>query len=312
MDLRLFRIRPAEAYPIVLERRRIFVLPTRSGLLFAFTLFAMLLASINYTLSLGYALTFLLAGVGVTSTFHAYRNLLGIEVNGGHGTPAHVGDMVGFEFRLNEKARRDRFAIGVINSEDTVVTDLPASSTLHVRLTCRAIRRGPLDAGRIVIETRFPLGLVRAWSVFTPDHTVIVYPAIEREAPSPPCGGEDHDGESSASEGSDDFAGLRGHRDTDSPRQMAWKAIARTDTLISKSFTASAGQQLDLRWFDLPDTLDTEARLSRLTRWVVDAAAQAREYTLTLPDQSIGPGHDATHRDRCLTALALFGMSAHS
>jgi hypothetical protein len=48
-----------------LDRRRVYILPTRAGLLFGLALFTMLLTAINYALALGYALTFLLAGVGL-------------------------------------------------------------------------------------------------------------------------------------------------------------------------------------------------------------------------------------------------------
>ena len=53
-----------------LERWRIYILPTRAGLLFGLALFTMLLAAINYGLALGFALTFLLASVGLVSMLH--------------------------------------------------------------------------------------------------------------------------------------------------------------------------------------------------------------------------------------------------
>ena len=59
----LFRVGGPEAAPIRLGQRRIFVLPTRFGLAVGATLMAMLLASINYGLSLGFALTFLIGSV---------------------------------------------------------------------------------------------------------------------------------------------------------------------------------------------------------------------------------------------------------
>jgi hypothetical protein len=59
---------------------------------------AMLLASINYTLSLGFALTFLIGSVAWISIHHAFRNLVGLSINAGPqaeavfcGTPARFG-----------------------------------------------------------------------------------------------------------------------------------------------------------------------------------------------------------------------------
>ena len=55
----LIRSRRIDGGPVVLDRKRIYILPTRRGLLFAVFLLVMLLGSINYALSLGFVLTFL-------------------------------------------------------------------------------------------------------------------------------------------------------------------------------------------------------------------------------------------------------------
>ena len=46
----------------VLTQRNLYILPTKAGWGFCVTLLVMLLASVNYQLNLGYALTFLLGG----------------------------------------------------------------------------------------------------------------------------------------------------------------------------------------------------------------------------------------------------------
>ena len=55
-------------------------------------------------------------------------------------------------------------------------------------------------------------------------------------------------------------------------------------------------------------SLDEEARLSQLARWVVDAEAHGERYGLTLPGMQLGPDRGPEHRHRCLAALALFGL----
>ena len=67
----LFRWQSDGSNPIVLTQRRVFILPTGAGLLFAAMLVVMLLGAINYTLALGHALVFLLAGLGMTGMVHA-------------------------------------------------------------------------------------------------------------------------------------------------------------------------------------------------------------------------------------------------
>jgi len=61
--------------PVRLDLRRIFILPTRSGIIFGLILMAMLIGSINYNNSLGFLLTFTLVGLGLVSILHTFRNL---------------------------------------------------------------------------------------------------------------------------------------------------------------------------------------------------------------------------------------------
>ena len=66
--------------PATLERRRLYILPTRAGLAFAALLFLMLLAGLNYANSLALFLTFLLTGFALVVMQQCHRNLLGTEV----------------------------------------------------------------------------------------------------------------------------------------------------------------------------------------------------------------------------------------
>ncbi|MEO6154189.1 MAG: DUF58 domain-containing protein, partial [Thermomonas sp.] len=47
-------------------------------------------------------------------------------------------------------------------------------------------------------------------------------------------------------------------------------------------------------------------RIRRLARWIDDAEREGRRYALALPGQALIPmGMGASHRHRCLRALAL-------
>src|SRR3981081_499344 len=57
----LFQLRGAESGEVFLNQRRVFIIPTKAGLGFGAMLLTLFIGSVNYTLSLGFALTFLLA-----------------------------------------------------------------------------------------------------------------------------------------------------------------------------------------------------------------------------------------------------------
>ena len=77
-------------------------------------------------------------------------------------------------------------------------------------------------------------------------------------------------------QGQDDFVGLRRYAPGDSLRQVAWKAFARGQPVMTKQFSGLEAGELWLTWLDLPADMRLEARLSRLTRWVLEAGARAR------------------------------------
>lgn len=303
------RARP-ESGPVFLSQKRVYILPTRHGWTFAFALLLMLIGSINYGLSLGFILTFLLAGMGVVSILHTFRNLAHLTVTPGRVDPAYAGGDARFRLHLSNPSRFARWALAGRRGEANAACDIPAHGSGELVLAVNAPRRGWLPLGRVTLETRYPLGLLRAWSYVQPDLKALVYPRPD-DAPLPALTDIPDAGEAlSAGSGTDDFAGLRGHTPSDSPRHIAWKSVARGSTLLTKTFHGRAARELWLDFDALPASLDLEQRLSRLARWVLDADAAGVAYTLRLPGTVAGPSTGDAHRDACLKALALFQAPA--
>ena len=87
---------------------------------------------------------------------------------------------------------------------------------------------------------------------------------------------------------------------------IAWKAVARGETLLTKVFTGRASMEMWFDWKDLPPGLDTEARLSRLARWVLLAHASGLRYGVKLPGVELPLGSSDEHERACLRELALY------
>lgn len=300
--------RGAESGSIVLDRRRIYILPTRQGLIFALSLLAMLIGSINYGLSLGYVLTFMLGGVAVVGILHTYKNLRGLRITDAGTLAAFAGEDA--VFQLGFEAPGPRFALSVRWRDSApALFDVEAVQRVGVRVPTS--RRGRLKPGRFTLSTVYPLGLFRAWSHVEFDHDVVVYPKpSETRAEFGAAGEPGRTARESTREGSEDFAGLRAWQPGDSPRQVAWKIVARSDVLATKRFSDAEGGEVLLEWDALPG-LDIEARLSQLARMALDAEHGGLRYGLRLPGVEIAPGNGAPHRQRCLEALALFGLPEH-
>jgi uncharacterized protein (DUF58 family) len=294
---------------VVLTQRRVYILPTGNGVLFGVVLVLMLLGSINYTLALGFILTFLLAGLAIAAILHTYRNLAHLAIDPGRVDPAFAGGALCFHLHLDNATPFDRIAIHACCGPAIDRIDVPARSSAVATLALPAERRGWLPLPRIVIETRYPLGLWRAWSVLRTDVRGLVYPRPD-ESPLPPPSVVPERGETThTGAGTDDFAGLRPYQPSDSPRHVAWKSVAREEVLLTKMFSGRGAAELWLDFDSGPLSEQTEARLSRLTRNVLDAEAAGAMYGLRLPGRELGPDRGERHCEACLKALALFNVS---
>lgn len=307
LDRRLPRLLPGgklESLPLTLHRHRIYILPTRYGLFFGVLLVVMLLGSLNYNNNLALMLTFLLGGVMLVAPVHTYRNLAGLRADGLHAEPVFAGDTARFALHLSSAEPRARCSVMADGLEETARTDLAQGGRALIELRRTADNRGWLYAGRVRLHTVYPLGLFRAWSWLDVAARTVVYPAPEAaRVPLPRAPGSGRG--SRADDEEEEFTGLRDYRSGDPSRLIAWKALARTDRLLSKMFSSRTSETLWLD-FDRLQGLDREARLSRLTRWVLEAERANVSYGLRLPGRRLDPGRGDAHRRECLEALALF------
>lgn len=303
----IFRAAAPETAPVTLVQRRIFILPTRHGYVFALTVLLLLLASINYALSLGFVLTFLLGSMAGVAMLHTWRNLAHLRLRPGRCDAVFAGDVAHFGVMV-ETPSLTRFAIGVRRrGEEPVFADIATTEPAALALPAPTRQRGLARCGRLEVFTRYPLGLFHAWSYVEFDLAVVVYPRPDPTGGSPPSAGGSEAEEGIPIAGDEEFSMLRAYRPGDPPRQIAWKALARDQELLTKEFSATGSSELWLDWNDVPRP-DIESRLAVLAHWVVQADDFGQSYGLRLPGVRIEPDRGASHRARCLEALALFEM----
>jgi len=295
-----------EQEPVILHRRRIYIIPTRYGGLFTLLLSLMLIGSINYNNSLGFALTFLMGSVAMISMLHAHRNLSGLQIRSGTTESVFYGQTIAFPIVLSNMNALDKVSLMLSNKDSvSIYMTIPAASTITTQLLQSSQHRGLKPLGKIKISTEYPLGLFHAWSWVYPDANAIVYPAPEKNAPPPDFENDGQEQLQNNLHGEDDFAGLRHYQPGDSIRSIAWKQSARGNGLFTKQFAGSGGKTLWLDW-DIPDTHSLEHRLSRLCQWVIFCESTGSDYGLRIPGFTLAPGKGHKHRHLCLSALALF------
>jgi uncharacterized protein (DUF58 family) len=294
----------ADAHAVVLKRRRIYILPTRFGAVFALMLVVMLLGSLNYSASLGFMLTFLLAGLGLVLMHHCHGNLLGTELKLLGAYPVFAGERAEFRIALRNDAGAPRYEIELAHERhSTGPVDAAPGAQETLRIAVPTERRGWVALGRFAVVTRHPGGLFRAWTWVHMDARCLVYPRPAPPGrPLPDSAGAGYGVKPDA--GESDFAGLRPAAPGDPPQRIAWKAFARSDALLLKQFAGGDREPCELDWNALPD-LEPEARLAQLARWCLDAAADARTFSLKIPGATLPLGAGPQHLGACLEALAL-------
>ncbi len=304
------RLTAADA--VLLTQRNVYILPTRAGLMLALTLGVLLIASINYQLNLGYLFTFLLVGCAAAGVWVGHGTLRGLGLKLLPPQPVFAGQPAFLDVRLSSARAAPRHAIGLAvmgaGREDArwAWADVPARGEAALQTSFCPARRGLHAAPLLVVQTLFPLGAFRIWTVWKPAAQVLAWPAPEVNAPPLPVGEARAGAGQAASRerAPGEFDGVRPWQRGDTLRQVVWKKFAKSGELVSRDAQHLQRQQL---WLDFARTgaPDAESRLSRLAAWVLAADARQLEYGLRLPGLEIEPDSGAAHKLRCLRALAL-------
>ncbi|HET7223751.1 MAG TPA: DUF58 domain-containing protein [Rhodanobacteraceae bacterium] len=295
----LARGRKPEMLPVRLDRRRIYIVPTRAGLGFGLLLLVMLFGALNYQNNAALLLTCMLGAALAGSMLLTWRELHDLTLRSLHAEHGFCGGRLPL---LLAFADDRRVRAGLTIAVDALEQPCPLRPGVsRASVTMPTERRGRVDVPRMRISSTLPFGLFRAWSWITPAQRVLVYPRALGDAQLPAR--DDDPNERIA--GGDEFAGLRDYHAGDPIRHIAWKVSARHDHLLVREFDRAApGQPLKFDWNALSG-VDRETRISRLAGCVCDAYNAAHPWILILEDRhALGPASDAAHYHRCLTALA--------
>jgi len=298
---------PPSSDAILLHNRRLYILPTRFGYLFAIMLLFLFFAAINYQNSMAFMLTFMLMALGIISLWQTHKNLLGITIRLMIPRPVFCGESCEFKFEVSHANNSKRYAIGIQYAEQVpVYVRLEPEGTSAARLKIPTAHRGQFKPMGITVFTRYPTGLFHAWGWLKFDIPVLIYPKPATKASLQHSMVEQYDGQTSTStiEG-EDFAGLREHREGESLRHISWKAYAQGKGLLTKTFQGQARPSLWIDW-DMVNEGSLEDKLSLMTALVLAAENEEQKYGLRLPGTLIEQDYGSSHKHACLQALAVF------
>lgn len=305
-----------------LTARRIYILPTREGVIFALIIIVMLAAAINFNNAMVFFFTFLMAGIGIISMHMTQSNLVGLRFSIAHVTPVYCFQNLNLPLIIEHSKddtlikNRQNFSINIQliekKKQSSHLTELDINeladvfynekTQLHLFYPTR--QRGRINLAPMTVSSRYPLGLFRAWANIELSNDAIIYPKPAKKSAFEPQSGSDSEGQGEKGRGFDDFSGFKTYQPGESLKHIHWKAYAREQGLLSKTFSGSNRQEYWLNWDDLSGNI--ESRLSLLCRLIIEAEKHGDRYGLNLPGVSIAINQGTSHQHECLKSLALY------
>lgn len=294
--------------PLAPPQRRIYILPSRFGLLYGLATLFLLLGALNYNNNPAILLGLLLGSAALASSVLTVRHLAGLRLVAFQAGPAHAGQAQACTLVLEPAPGRRRPARGevMLRHGQSRSRALPeADGRIHLHWHWPSQRRGRRAPGRLRLASEYPLGLFRAWCDLEPDIDAVVYPALETPTPDWPDQPHGQDGLPQRRQGTpEEWFALREFQRGDGLSQIAWKASARHDRWLVNEL--HAGQQTPALEFSLDQVahLEREHGIQRLAAWVVAADAGRQPWQLHLGAGSIGPEAGSQQPHLALVRLA--------
>jgi uncharacterized protein (DUF58 family) len=289
-----------------LTPRKIYIIPTRWGILYGVMLLALLIGSINYSVSLGFFVTFLLASLGNIAMLHTWRNLVHLNIRLLHAKPVFAGNSTHVSAQISDAKNRARYAI-VAHFVDNApcIEDIAANTTHIFQLPIVTYKRGYMTCPRITLYTEFPLSLFHAWAYVESPFQLLVYPQAVNYALNPSVSADANaEGSNIFNKGDDEFNGHKLYQIGDASSRVDWKASSRGMGIFTKQYSGSGQSALWLDW-DATLGLATEARIAQLTYWANMAYQSQQPFGLRLPNCTLSPNNTESHYHSALKALAL-------
>jgi len=293
---------------IKLTQKRIYIIPSKMGLLFLVLVALMFVNGVNYQNNLIFSFSVLLLSIFITSIVVTYQNMAGLIISAGHGEPVFSGKTTSLHLTIEHASKKTKDGLKLGFDRVNSMSIAPVKSKRQIKLNFKTESRGLLSVPRITLYSIYPVGLFTCWTWVRLDFEGVVYPKpifLPYQYVGQTESGEESSVQS-VSSGVDDFRGFRKYQAGDSLKHVAWRQFAKTNQLLTKEFEQPQAQGHWLDW-DALQGYKIEQRLQVLCGWVVRSHEENREYGLALPGLKIPAGRGDLHQQACLRALALHG-----
>ena len=297
-----------------LSRRSIYLLPNKTGIIFIITCVLMIGFGLNYENNLVLFVALSSLSALITSLIYSFFNLRGLSIShkesinniyagGSISIPIHLSNI-----NKNHIIRELHLATG--QGPDVFIDNTPSSYTAQLNCVCH--QRGFYDIPLIKVDSVYPLGLIRAFSYFSIEEKVLVYPKpqsceymLQKDLNRSSFDSSRQQVHSTRSHGNDEISGLKNYRPGDAISLIDWKQLAKGKGLMVKDFSADESMDMYLTENSIKSR-ELEEQISMLTYAVIDLTRRDIQFGFRFREINIQPGNGFEHQQYILRRLALY------
>lgn len=300
----------------IVSSTKTYIIPSFFGFKFLITNIAILYLAMSTGNNLIYLYVFLIASTACVSMWTTNFNVQRVKIT--TTTPkSHFADEMG-ECKVilenpSEKILR-QITVHLDPQFKSNIVELFPKQTTELLIKMSMLPRGVHKLTRLTISSFFPFGLFYSWKLFNNSTEYYVYPARKGNPQLPWSQQEENKGDSqsntakfsSTTQGEKEFWGHRRYFKDDNPRQIDWKAYARTQRLLIKEHRAAQSLNVDLDIQLTKNLRNEEDQLSQLALWIDQCEQQGLNYSLKLGKIQIPQARGPKHYTNCLNHLATY------
>lgn len=286
-----------------LNQRNIFIFPTAFGAFYLLVTALLFTIGLNYQNNSVYAFCFFLVAVFVAAIMPTFNNLHGLTFR----TKSHVVTTVGQPTDVVvyvSAEQRTRCQLALCH-DPIVVFDVIPDQQCDIHLALTMMSPGVHRLQSLKLESVYPLGLYRAWTWLSLANTLYAAPRPLRVSDLAQL--IDTQGRAAQWQWQEnEERELREFRPGDGARDIYWRRAVGEGPLLSKTRGVQRRAASPQGLLDYHRSTATQhlAKLADLCFWVLHCDAQGVPFGLILPATSIALDSGASHRKRCLMALA--------
>jgi|GEM_PF-1290901 len=295
--------------PCEIDKKKIYILPTRPGLIFLSVILVIFIGSFNENNNMGLLFSFFLFSLLIFSIKETRNSLLNLKINSVNIENNFAGSKAKTEIFLSSGTEKKENIQIKAKSSFTKIDFIERNSGARAVLFTDTFKRGIYNYPEITISSHYPYGIFNSWTYLNPPKKQIIWPKPANRGVSATQlknMQEDNSKNLIKNKNEDEFKGLREYEKGDSIKRISWKAYSRGMGLLIKDFsTEFENEEVNILW-DRINIKDTETKLSVICKTILNLESSDIRYGLKIPGFEIKPSKGLRHKNYCLEILAGF------